>query len=324
MDIGGSSLHFLDLLITIDQNKLETSVYSKPTDAHLYLNADSCHPKSQIRGIAKGVALRLRRICSKDEDFKTKSDEYASYLIKCGHDKEHVLEKFNEVSNLRRDEARTRRINSVGNHCVLSVKYNPRGPSIRQIIKKHRSIIENDERAKEILPTNFIRVSYKRNANLKELLAPSNPYKERVVNESIGCFKCAAKRCDCCRNFLVVGTSFSSIKTKKIYKISKSLSCTSANVIYLAICVACHLQGVGSTTNFKKRVANYKSHIKRQRRTCSIVNHFLDCHIANHSTLKLMLIDQRDDDLREGENFWIGMLLTNQGGLNSHHDFVQQ
>ena len=57
MDIGGSSLHILDLLITIDQNKLETPVYSKPTDAHLYLNADSCHPKSQIRGIAKGVAL---------------------------------------------------------------------------------------------------------------------------------------------------------------------------------------------------------------------------------------------------------------------------
>ena len=28
-----------------------------------------------------------------------------------------------------------------------------------------------------------------------------------------------------------------------------------------------------------------------------------------------MLIDQRDDKLREGENFWIGMLLTNQGGL---------
>jgi hypothetical protein len=38
-----------------------------------------------------------------------------------------------------------------------------------------------------------------------------------------------------------------------------------------------------------------------------------------------VFIDQRDhDNLREGENFWIGMLLTNQEGLNSHHDFVQQ
>ena len=291
---------------------------------NIWKHSNWLRPERNVKFLLNLCSKICSRICSKDEDFKTKSDEYVSYLIKCGHDKEHVLEKFNEVSNLRRDEARTRRINSGGNHCVLSVKYNPRGPSIRQIIKKHRSIIENDERAKEILPTNFIRVSYKRNANLKELLAPSNPYKERVVNESIGCFKCAAKWCDCCRNFLGVGTSFSSIKTKKIYKISKSLSCTSANVVYLAICVACHLQGVGSTTNFKKRVANYKSHIKRQRRTCSIVNHFLDCHNADHSTLKFMLIDQRDDDLREGENFWIGMLLTNQGGLNSHHDFVQQ
>jgi hypothetical protein len=45
----------------------------------------------------------------------------------------------------------------------------------------------------------------------------------------------------------------------------------------------------------------------------------LDCHSADHSTLKFILIDQRDDNLREYENFWIGTLHTNQGGLNSHH-----
>ena len=37
-----------------------------------------------------------------------------------------------------------------------------------------------------------------------------------------------------------------------------------------------------------------------------------------------MLIDQRGGNLREGENFWIGTLLTNQGGLHNHHDFVQK
>ena len=77
-----------------------------------------------VLGIAiKGVDLRSRIICPKDEDFKTKSDEYASYLINCGHNKEHVLEKFNEVSNLSQDEARTRRIKSVENHCVFSIIY---------------------------------------------------------------------------------------------------------------------------------------------------------------------------------------------------------
>jgi hypothetical protein len=50
--------------ISIVNNRMETTVYSKPTDAHLYLNANSSHPKSQILGIAKGVALRLRQVKS--------------------------------------------------------------------------------------------------------------------------------------------------------------------------------------------------------------------------------------------------------------------
>ena len=48
MDVGGRSLHFLDLLISIVNNRMETTVYSKPTGAHLHLNANSSHPKSQI------------------------------------------------------------------------------------------------------------------------------------------------------------------------------------------------------------------------------------------------------------------------------------
>ena len=81
MDIGGKSLNFLDLSISIRGNSLVTSVYSKPTDAHLYLNAKSCHPRSQKLGIAKAVALRIRRICSDEDDFRNKSKVYANYLI---------------------------------------------------------------------------------------------------------------------------------------------------------------------------------------------------------------------------------------------------
>ena len=64
---------------------------------------------------------------------------------------------------------------------------------------------------------------------------------------------------------------------------------------------------MGSTINFKTRLAIYKSRIKRNKR---IINHFLDCHDADHSCLKFKLIDQSHGNLRECENFWIGMLLT--------------
>ena len=233
--------------------------YTKPTDPHIYLNANSCHPGSQKRGIAKGVALRLRRICSDENDFRERSKEYIQYLLECGHDKTHVVEKFKEVTDITREEARRSRRKVDGGHCVFSVKFNPRAPDIRELFRKHRSVIEYDPHAREILPDRVLRVSYKRNANLKELLAPSNPYINKNIGDSLGCYKCSAKRCDCCKNFLVSGSSFRSVITKKIFKIGKSLTCGSENVVYLAQCVACGLQGVGSTINFKTRLANYKS-----------------------------------------------------------------
>ena len=79
-----------------------------------------------------------------------------------------------------------------------------------------------------------------------------------------------------------------------------------------------------STINLKPRLVNYQSHIKHNNRTCGIVYHFPECHGADHSLLKNILIDQRHGSLRECEKFWIGMLLTNQRGFNSTHDFAQK
>ena len=61
------------------------------------------------------------------------------------------------------------------------------------------------------------------------------------------------------------------------------------------------LQGVGSTANFKSRLANYKSHIKHKRRTCRITNHFIDMHEEDYSSLKFMLIDQHHSEILKSE-----------------------
>ena len=79
---------------------------------------------------------------------------------------------------------------------------------------------------------------------LKELLVPSNPYKYKIEGDSLGCFKCEAKRCDCCKNFLTSGSRFPSAATGKEFKIDKSLTCTSANIVYLA-CAMCELWFAG-------------------------------------------------------------------------------
>ena len=127
------------------------------------------------------------------------------------------MSKFNEVATMTRQEARENKNKGNKNRCIFAIKYNPRGPDIRKILKRHyKDVIANDEKAVEILPEGAICVAYKRNANLKELLAPSNPFKRRLPTEPTGCFKCKAKRCDCCKNFLEEGSTFISESSGRV------------------------------------------------------------------------------------------------------------
>ena len=162
--------------------------------------------------------MRLRRICSQDDDFKVRSEEYIEYLIQCGHDRDHIRSIFQEVSNMTRQEARKSKAKQDSKFCVFCVKYNPRAPDIGKIVKKHLAIIDSEVVARKILPATSIRVAYKRNANLKELLAPSNSNKDEIEGDGLGCFKCEARRCDCCENFFISGSRFRSAATGKEFK----------------------------------------------------------------------------------------------------------
>jgi hypothetical protein len=76
-------------------------------------------------------------------------------------------------------------------------------------------------------------VSYKRNANLKELLAPSNPYKPNKL-ECECCYKCDASAVIVVKTFLIFGNSFRAAATGRIFLILKSLTCTSSNVVHVS------------------------------------------------------------------------------------------
>ena len=53
----------------------------------------------------------------------------------------------------------------------------------------------------------------------------------------------------------------------------------------------CKIPGIGRTFKLNSRVLNYFSHIKQRKRTCDIVNHFIDSHM---NTLKE---DYEENDL---------------------------
>ena len=99
-EVGLSKLYFLDLKLTLKDNKIQTTLYSKPTNSHLFSQADFCHHLPSTLGIEKGVALRLCRICSNDEEYNNKSKEYKAYLTGGGHKLENDDKSFNYVLNM--------------------------------------------------------------------------------------------------------------------------------------------------------------------------------------------------------------------------------
>ena len=48
------TVDFLDCTVRIRNREFKTELYTKDTDAHLYLLSSSCHPKHTIKAIPKG------------------------------------------------------------------------------------------------------------------------------------------------------------------------------------------------------------------------------------------------------------------------------
>ena len=76
--ISDVQLPFLDLCLKPVSDRPLTSIHYKDTDNHSYLYYTSSHPARCKNFIPYSQFLRLRRICSEDNDFENKSIEMAS------------------------------------------------------------------------------------------------------------------------------------------------------------------------------------------------------------------------------------------------------
>ena len=303
----------------------------------MYLYNLSCHPKSTKRAVQHGTALRLRRICSSDAEYINKSSEYKAYLASRGHNPNELVTTFNAVSSIPRSEARIKKVveEQPAKRHRFFTKFNPHHPNVQDIIKKHESLLRTNATLDKIFPQNSFQVVKKREKNLKELISRADPYSSKP--QDIGQFKTCDKKCDSCKTFTAQCAQFKCNATGRYFHIKKNITCTTPNVVYLAECKKCQVQGIGSTTSWKPRLRNYKSWVKQRVRQCRIGNHFIDkteCRgPANKpwENMKFTIIDcldnfqgfsheQIEEELLKKEKLWIQKMLTYHHGLNSSHD----
>ena len=112
------------------------------------------------------------------------------------------------------------------------------------------------------------------------------------------------RKCDTCKNFLVVSADYTCFGTKWKYKIKGILKCHSGNIIDLISYKCCGKQNIGTANGFKECFRIHKSDISTGKVRCGVVNHFLNvCRSSarKFEYLEIRLIEkvsvQNDDDI---------------------------
>ena len=115
------------------------------------------------------------------------------------------------------------------------------------------------------------------------------------------------------------------------FKIRRDGSSQTKNVIYVAYCLNCQKQGVGSTVSWNPPLRNYKWHNKNNVKCCKIVRYFIkECKGVSNlrfiiddvfSNVDHFSSDAIDDVLLQKEQFWIGTLVKRHKGLSGTHDW---
>jgi len=192
--------------------------------------------------------LRLRRLCSTDEEF---DKEYERYLELRGYKSKSVTKAFSAARSKTRDESRhVKGTNSNTRPVIFSTKYNPRGPDVKSIVDRHLPTLLNATISlNELFPDGSIMVANKRENDLADLLQRSDPYNVKsdlTDNESHGYVKCG-RSCDSCNNFVIATESVTSFATGRKFRIRRDSTCSMKNLVYVDICQSCGKQGVGST-----------------------------------------------------------------------------
>jgi hypothetical protein len=253
---------FLDLQILIENGRIETNLFIKPSNLQLYLDYFSNHPEPCKESLIYGQALRILERCSKSEDRDSHLENLRSKLTARNYPDKLISDKFCEAMKTSRGELvhQNRSRNKKKDDKVRLIFTHNRGnPPLHMWIREAKKCLVKNEKAK--LLGNKLQICYSQPKNLKRIVTQRRSLKP--TDPSPGCFKCGKCRVSC--PILMEGGNFRSTNTGKTYKVNQRFDCTSSFVIYLSTCKKCQGQYIGkSQTPFKMRHSNHKQEVKKQ------------------------------------------------------------
>ena len=317
-EISETSVTFLDISVSIVDDHLSTSVHYKPTDSHSYLLYSSSHPKHTLNAIPFSQFLRLRRLCSDDDDFSNKCSEMRSFFLSRNYPSHVIDQAILKVSTIDRNTALTPNTRASDTERIpFTLTYHPRNNSIKPIVHRNFSLLESDTNTSRIFNARPL-FSYKRDRNLRSFLVKG----VLPSDKEPGTFRCSRNRCNTCP-YIVSHTSIAGPKSS--VRITDHFQCTTSNVIYCIKCSRCNLLYVGETgRRLGDRIREHLHDVRTNDQTKPVSRHF---NLPNHSlsdfiVFGLSLVTGDNDCRKTKEMRLIHVLGTHSpNGINERFAF---
>ena len=132
-------------------SRISTSVYHKDTDTHNYLHYTS-YPKHCKNDIPYSQFLRLRRLCSEDDDFLQKCQEMSTFFESRGYPSDLLQNVLERVSSVTRQEALEKRVRENEGRIPLVLTYHPLTSRVKHIFLNNCNILTTDPATTTIFP----------------------------------------------------------------------------------------------------------------------------------------------------------------------------
>ncbi|XP_012941014.1 uncharacterized protein LOC106012483, partial [Aplysia californica] len=149
----GKSTAFLDLSIHLLNNNIETDLHLKPTDSKRYLPPSSNHPKHIFRSVVYSGALRLRRICSRDEWFNARITDFRENLLRSGYQNSFITPIINKVCKLRHKDLLSYKLHKPHQKRPFFVTtHHQKLPNVHNIHNQNKDILEKSDKMMKCFP----------------------------------------------------------------------------------------------------------------------------------------------------------------------------
>ena len=322
VNISPVEVNFLDVRIKLKDGLLSTSLYTKPTDAFLYLNTSSNHPKHVKANIPKGQFIRVRRICSQNDEFLSNCATLSSFFEKRGYKPEGLKKTIQEVTKIPREKLleETEKIKR-DPQLIFVCNWHPNVSRLPTTLKKHFHLLQNDRKATEIF-TSTPMVAYRRPRSLKNMLVKNAISEDDQPKQRRSTEPCGKGKCKLCKD-IAIADEITNSKRRITIKAENGGNCQTKNLIYAVICTRCDMICVGQTgTTLCSRFSRHRYDIKHRPDNTEIAEHFHTGH--EEGDMKVMILQTGLSESEEQREFfedrWMCRLQSLQGknssGLN--------